>query len=149
MVNARAKGNRGERECKKLLAPWWGGKWERRSMGVPGSDLVTPEDFPCEVEAKNSNAVALVHYFQPNTTLSDWWSQTKKQCRNGKLPMLCMKTSSSWYCAMKMRDFLSTGWNLPATYLLSQWTEDDLVVVMRIKQFIASNPKAVTSGAEE
>lgn len=143
MVNARRKGKEGELQAVALFRSWWGGQWSRKKIGVKGDDIQAPDDFPCSLEVKNRAKVAVRNFFEPTKQLCEWWQQAKDQAAVAeKLPMLCTKTERDWYCALKMRDCMAAGFSLPATYLVSQWAED-LVVVMRIGQFIDSNPRAV------
>lgn len=140
MVNSRRKGKDGELEIIKLLKPWWGGVWTRKKCGYAGDDLKAPEDFPCSVEVKNQNAVPVQTFFHPTQTLLAWWNQAKEQAGE-KYPMLCLKSSRNWYCAFHMRQYLAHGWTLPPTYMVAQWTPDDLVVVMQLTHFMACNPR--------
>lgn len=45
-INARRKGKRAEAAVCKMLAKWWGGRFERRSMGYKNlPDIIPPATF--------------------------------------------------------------------------------------------------------
>lgn len=108
MTNSRAKGNRGEREVLKILKSHFGGEpWERKSMGIPGPDLLTPNEFPYAVEVKFNKSIKLIHFFKENKQLKDWWKQTQEQAfALNKTPLLIVKVEGIWFAIS--REFLST-----------------------------------------
>jgi hypothetical protein len=117
VVNSRAKGNQGEREVCKILSRYFGGKFERRSMGYEGNDIITPDGFPYGIEVKFDKSVRLKHFWKPTQKLKDFWKQTLAQCKNsGKHPLLCAKVEGMWFC-WTHAEF---GFALNA-YLLEDW----------------------------
>jgi len=99
LVNGRLKGNSAEREICKILSKYFSGKFERRSMGMKGSDIICPVDFPYEVEVKHDKALRLKHFWQPTKKLEEFWQQTVNQaCYTDKMPLLCAKVEGIWFC---------------------------------------------------
>lgn len=98
MVNSRRKGNRAEREVKNQLRAWWGGDWKRQTMGIPGSDLVPPPDFPFSVEIKHWKRTKHKHLFNPTAEVLGFWEQAVTQAViEAKKPMLIIKVEGTWY----------------------------------------------------
>lgn len=97
-INSRDKGKRGEREVVQLLADWWGGTFERKRAGVPGSDINCPPGFPWAVEVKNTNDIRLRNLFCPNASLKSYWNQTISQAtKEGRRPLLLAKIEGFWF----------------------------------------------------
>jgi Holliday junction resolvase len=105
-INSRRKGNNAEREVCKILSKHFGGKFERRSMGIAGSDIVAPDDFPYAVEVKHHKTVRAIHLFKGHNQLRKWWKQTEAQA-SGKRPLLIVKVEGSWFCTT-----WGQGWDL-------------------------------------
>lgn len=99
-INSRAKGNRAERTVLKILKKHFGGEpWERKSMGIPGPDLLTPDNFPYAVEIKDDKSVRLKHFWKPNKQLKDFWEQAESQANGlGLEPLLIAKVEGIWFC---------------------------------------------------
>lgn len=109
MVNSKLKGNKGEVQVLNLFRNWWGGHWERHSMGYAGSDLITPENFPFAIEVKFDDKIQARHFFHPTKFLIKCWQQAKSQAADkGKSPLLVAKAEGTWYCigplSMSMSD---------------------------------------------
>lgn len=112
MINSRRKGYRAQWEIMRQLRSWWGGHWEGRSAGIPGSDLITPEDFPYCVEVKNEASIKIRHFFKPSALLIAHWKQAVNQTKptvdttRPKGAMLVTKAESIWFV---LRSFLPEG----------------------------------------
>ena len=100
MVNSRKKGNVGERQVIKILSKYFPGKFERRSMGVAGSDIVTPDKFDFAVEVKYHKTVKAFHLLiGKNKLLNTWWKQAEQQAEGTtKSPLLIVKCEGKWFC---------------------------------------------------
>lgn len=125
MVNAREKGKAAERQMRRILADWWGGVWERRRGGVPGSDLIAPADFPYEPEVKHRATVRTQHIFKPTLELVSFWQQTKEQTPAHKEPLLCIKIEGAWWSVTRR-----SQWELsPKTAATAIWGDDEVLAV--------------------
>lgn len=113
MVNSRRKGNRGEREALNILKSHFGGHWERKPLGIPGPDLLAPDDFPYAVEVKNEKAIRAIHLIgTPTKKLHDFWKQADAQADAlDKLPLLVCKVESVWFACSEWGQWqLLTDW---------------------------------------
>lgn len=117
MINSRAKGNRAEREVLKILKAKYGGEpWERKSMGIPGPDLLTPDDFPYAVEIKHDKRVRCKHLFSGHSVLEGFWKQAVTQASAlGKKPLLIVKAEGIWFASN------DTGWGQGDWKTLKHW----------------------------
>jgi len=113
-INTRRKGNTAEREICKRLSKYFPGKFERRSMGIKGCDVIcSDEQFPYAVEVKHQISVKAIHLFIGNQSTKKWWSQTVNQAmRVGKQPLLVAKVERYWFCTTD-----GVNWNLFDKYL--------------------------------
>lgn len=85
------------REVVKLLCAWWGGHFEIRGKGIPGSDIICPAQFPWAVEVKNTKDINFKHLLFPNAALKKHWKQTLDQAKKeSKRPLLVAKVQSVW-----------------------------------------------------
>jgi hypothetical protein len=99
MINSRRKGNAAEREVCKILSKHFPGKFERRSMGIAGSDIVCPEDFKWAVEVKHHKTVRAIHLLKGHHMLDKWWNQACSQASaTDKQPLLVVKAEGTWFC---------------------------------------------------
>jgi Holliday junction resolvase len=99
MVNSRAKGNRAEREVIKTLKKYFPGRFERRTMGLAGADIVAPGDFKWAIEVKHDKSVRLKHIWKPTLKLMDFWLQARTQAAIAKkTPLLIAKIEGIWLC---------------------------------------------------
>ena len=136
MVNSRAKGNDGERAVCKILSQWWGGHWERRSMGVPGPDLVTPDDFPWAVEVKNHKTIHPGHFWYPTKMLQDWWWQASRQATQcDRLPLLVVKALGDWYVVYKPYVTHKLAYSVSKLYQLPRPLYNDDVLITTLTEF--------------
>jgi hypothetical protein len=102
MVNSRKKGNAAERYVCKTLSKYFNGKFERRSMGYNGCDIICPDDFQWAPEVKDNKQITLKHLFAPTKLLKDFWQQALFQAKkNNKVPLLVVKIEGMWFCWMK------------------------------------------------
>lgn len=98
MVNSRRKGNTAEREVVTILRSHFPGKWERKSMGIPGPDILPPDGFPYAIEVKNVKTVRLKHLFQPTLQLRGFWKQAVRQANDlNTEPLLIAKIEGIWF----------------------------------------------------
>lgn len=122
MVNSRAKGNEAERAVVKILSRYFPGKFERRSMGIAGCDIVCPEDFLWAPEVKNNKMVRLKHFWKPTLQLTTFWVQTKTQAAAlGKLPLLIVKAEGLWFCWDNIPNSYDFAHNV---WLFEDWCEN-------------------------
>lgn len=132
MVNSRQKGNRGERKVMQFFRNWWGGDWERRSMGYEGSDLITPDNFPFAVEVKDCEQLVTRHFFYPTKFLLACWQQAKVQAFDqGKAPLLVANVESKWYCVQPLSMSMSSVGSV-----LTRKLGDDQVEIMSIDDWM-------------
>jgi hypothetical protein len=110
MINSRRKGNNAEREVCKILSKHFPGKFERRSMGIAGSDIVCPDDFPYAVEVKHDKRISAIHLFKGHNVLRKWWEQACKQTPEGKRPILLAKVEGCWFVYYGMEWHLLQLW---------------------------------------
>lgn len=98
-INARQKGSQAERDVIKLLSLHFPGKFERRSLGIKGADVIcSDEAFPFAVEVKNQKSVRALHLLIGNHQLDNWWQQAKEQAgRVNKRPLLVAKVERHWF----------------------------------------------------
>ena len=97
MVNSRRKGNEAERSIVKMFRNHYGGHWERRSMGVPGADIIAPDSFAYAIEVKNVANLKLLHLFKGSKVLDDFWAQAVQQAKAAeKAPLLMVKIEGLW-----------------------------------------------------
>jgi hypothetical protein len=142
-VNSRRKGNQAERDVIKILKKYFGGHWERKSMGIPGPDILAPEDFPFVIEVKNDKTVKAIHLLAKpdNQKLMRYWTQAVGQAQNtGKTALLVIKVEGHWFASTTWRDFLP----------LNQWCEieakrENQIPVDRVLQKELSQPLAGNS----
>lgn len=105
MVNSRRKGNQAERDVINILRPHFPGKWERKSMGIPGPDILPPDNFPYAIEVKNVKTVRLKHLFQPTKELEKYWRQAVDQAEDlNKKPLLVAKIEGIWFAFEPIAD---------------------------------------------
>jgi Holliday junction resolvase len=97
MVNSRAKGNQAERDVIKIFKKHFGGHWERKPMGIPGPDILAPDNFNYNVEVKNDKSIKLKHLYKPCERLKAYWQQAIDQSTKDKLPLLCIKIEGLWF----------------------------------------------------
>jgi len=97
-INSRVKGNKAEREVAKILSHHFGRKFERRSMGMAGSDIVCPDGFPFAVEVKHDKRVKAIHLFKGHNVLRTFWKQALQQgiavCKDA---LLIVKCEGLWF----------------------------------------------------
>lgn len=101
MVNSRLKGNKAERDVIKILSKYFPGKFERRSMGIAGSDIICPDSFRYAPEVKHHKTVKAIHLLiGKNKKLNDWWEQADYQASQqmGKSTLLIVKCEGKWFC---------------------------------------------------
>lgn len=68
-------------------------------MGLPGPDVVAPDDFSWAIEIKDAKTIRLKHIWKPNKKLQDFWSQAKLQAQQAKkTPLLVVKIEGIWFC---------------------------------------------------
>lgn len=98
-INSRKKGNRSEAEVCKLLSEYFPGKFERRTMGIAGADVICSDDkFPYATEVKHQKTVKAIHLFIGFWRLREWWEQARNQAgRVNKLPLLVAKVDRYWF----------------------------------------------------
>jgi hypothetical protein len=106
MINSRRKGNNAERQVCKILSRHFQGKFERRSMGIAGCDIIAPDDFPYAVEVKHHKTVRAIHLLVGHFMLDKWWQQACEQANN-KTPLLVVKCERRWFCMDR-----ASGWVL-------------------------------------
>jgi len=110
MVNGRKRGNAGERDIVSRWVEWWQDRFERRSMGLAGSDIICPGWFPWEPEVKHRKVAKLLWLFRPTKALLDWWNQTTENAmKSGKVPLLVFKAQGIWLAARRQIDQLDSG----------------------------------------
>ena len=99
MVNSRKKGNRAENEVVKILSKYFSGHFERRSMGIAGSDIVCPDNFKYAPEIKHRKTLKAIHLLiGKNIQLNDWWDQAEIQASEaGKQALLVVKCEGKWF----------------------------------------------------
>jgi Holliday junction resolvase len=100
VVNARQKGTRYEREICKQLSEHFPGKFERRSMGIQGADVICSDDgFEYAVECKHQKGVRALHMFMGNHQITKWWQQAREQAgKVNKKPLLIAKIERHNFC---------------------------------------------------
>ena len=99
-INSRAKGNRGEREVAKIFRDALGGTWERKSMGIPGPDLLCPPSFRFAVEVKHDKRIKALHTYTGSAVLTQYWKQADAQADALDLsPLLICKIEGKWLCS--------------------------------------------------
>ena len=131
MVNSIKKGKRGEREVAKLFSEWWGGEFSRtpdsgafmtthtkaviESGNDLSGDLITPADFPFNVEVKLRKEIDLWEIVRTPTLNKDeallkdnlitWWYQSEYDASySKKIPMVIMKENrKQWYFALPLK----------------------------------------------
>ena len=99
MVNGRQKGNKAERDVIAVLRKHFGGEpWQRRSMGVDGYDIITPDWFRWAIEVKDRKSVKLKHLWKPTKELRSFWQQAVDQSlTERKKPLLVIKIEGLWF----------------------------------------------------
>lgn len=136
MTNGRQKGSSAERQVCKMLREWWGGTFQRRSLGMPGDDLIGPPNFGWSVEVKHVKALKVKHLFWPTAQLRSFWMQCLNQASKlGKAPALFCKIEGSWYVVtfndqLRIgRPGLRTNWSVShpgwSTTEVHVWLVDD------------------------
>lgn len=100
MVNSRRKGSQAERAVIKILSKHFLGKFERRSMGIQGADIICSDDnFKYAVEVKHVKTVRALHLLMGNHLLNAWWKQAREQAgRVNKQPLLVAKVEGKFFC---------------------------------------------------
>jgi hypothetical protein len=100
VVNSRLKGNKAERDVIKILSKYFPGKFERRSLGIAGSDIVCPDSFRYAPEVKHRKTVKALHLLiGKNKMLNDWWKQADHQAKVAeKHTLLIVKCEGKWFC---------------------------------------------------
>ena len=132
MVNSRLKGNRGERKVIEFFRNWWGGNWERRSMGYEGSDLIVPDNFPFAVEVKDNEQLLARHFFHPTKLFKDMWQQAKIQAFDqGKAPLLVVNVEKKWYIIAPLSMSMSDSGSV-----LTRRLNGDSVEIMTVDDFM-------------
>lgn len=71
-INSKQKGNGYERKVCKILSKWASEKFERRSMGIPGTDIICPDWFPFEIECKKRNNWSFDDFFKGQSYIEKW-----------------------------------------------------------------------------
>ena len=127
-INSNKKGKTGEREVAKLLTEWWGGEFSRtpdsgafmtthttallESGNDLSGDIITPSDFPFNVEGKRRKIIDLWELVRTPTPSLDeqllkdnpvtWWYQSSGDAsHSNKIPMIIMREDrKQWYCAL-------------------------------------------------
>lgn len=160
MTNSRRKGNRAENEIVNAFKKWWGGSWQRRSMGMIGDDIISPPSFPLSLEVKNVATVKTRHLLTPTAQVLGFWQQCKDQAAKAyKYPLLCIKVESSWYTVIKLtagrlRVVLPRQSNTAS--IQATWA-DDTVLILPLEGFFSfydstdtgrTRTPAVSSGAQ-
>ena len=123
MINSRRKGNSAERAVCKILSHYFGGKFERRSMGIPGSDIVCPDNFPYAVEVKHDKRVKGIHLFKGHHSLRGFWKQAIKQgLAVSKDALLIVKVEGLFFVtAERSGDGCQSEW-----ILLERWCDQQV-----------------------
>jgi Holliday junction resolvase len=126
MVNSRAKGNRAEREVIKTLKRHFVGPFERRTMGLPGPDVVAPDEFHWAIEVKDDKTVRLKHIWKPTQKLIEFWEQATQQARViRKNPLLVVKIEGLWFAWNVVHFDNANGYDFHSTkWLFENWCED-------------------------
>lgn len=92
------KGRRGEREIVRLFKDLWGGSpWGRRGLGHSGADIVTPDNFPFQIEVKNYDDVSLQEIIYSSKRIESWIAQAKSNTQDNRTPLLAMKAHRKWW----------------------------------------------------
>lgn len=101
MVNSKRKGNEAERQVVKTLKEHFKDHFERRSMGVPGADIVCPPHWIYAIEVKNDKRVKAIHLLgKPLQLLRDYWDQASAQADAMDLSaLLVVKADGCWFCS--------------------------------------------------
>ena len=122
-VNGRAKGNRGQNQVAKLLAPWWGSEFastplsggfatkQFRDDWNAAGDVVTPDsDFPFCVEVKLQEGWDFAQILKSEKCDPwKWWEQCVGETPVRKIPLLVFrKNRQPWYYMMYVEDW--AGW---------------------------------------
>lgn len=134
MVNGRKKGNRAENKVITFFRNWWGGDWERRSMGYAGSDLIVPDNFPFSVEVKDDEQLQVRHFFHPTKFFLNCWKQAKGQAEDqAKYPLLVANVENKWYCISQLQMLMSDSGSV-----LTRQLNGDTVAIQTIDDFMLS-----------
>jgi len=108
-VNGRRKGSAAEREICKLFSMWWNGTFQRRSLGIAGSDIVTPDGFPWALEVKHVKTMKTRHLWKPTADLVKFWKQACDQAAiEDRDPLLVAKIEGAWFVIQQMRGVMLT-----------------------------------------
>lgn len=132
MINSKAKGNSAERVVCKLFRDALGGKWERRSMGIPGCDIVAPESFQYALEVKHDKTLRCYHFWYPTDKLVSFWDQAKAQTPLGKRPLLVMKVEGKWFVIWQAGPTVGP---IPAQWMNTK-IGDDWVAITLLDSFL-------------
>ena len=102
IINAKRKGNTYERKVCKILSLYFPGKFERRSMGIKGADVICSDDgFPYATEAKHQKGIKAIHLLVGNSQIDKWWQQAKEQAgRVNKKPLLVARVERHDFCTI-------------------------------------------------
>lgn len=119
--NSRVKGNRGQNDVAKLLAPWWGEEFAstpqsggfattrfRNDWNAAG-DIVTPDNgFPFCVEVKHAEGWELEQLIKSDKCDPwAWWNQCVEETPPGKIPLLVFRRNyRSWHYMMYVHDWM-------------------------------------------
>ena len=161
MVNSKKKGNRNERQIAKTLSEWWGEEFTRTpSSGMfattharqlsalnvdIGGDLISPKNFPFNVEAKSAKSIDLYEAIRQRegSCFVDWWRQSNRDAKNmKKWPLVIFKEDRKQYYCM-MTSYCYSRLERDTKYTLQISIDDDMICFITLKELMELNKEFV------